>query len=49
MDRCSNGLPTAREQHGVQTRVIVQDLTDPTWAPASPKATRGLDVHPTAL
>jgi hypothetical protein len=29
MDRCSNGLPTAREQHGVQTRVIVQDLTDP--------------------
>jgi uncharacterized protein len=34
----------AREQHGVQTRVIVQDLTDPDVGARVAEATNGLDV-----
>lgn len=34
----------ARAQHGVQTRVIVQDLTDPDVGASVAEATRGLDV-----
>jgi uncharacterized protein len=34
----------AREQHGVQTRVLVQDLTDPDVGAKIAEATEGLDV-----
>ncbi|HEY6646437.1 MAG TPA: SDR family NAD(P)-dependent oxidoreductase, partial [Mycobacterium sp.] len=34
----------AREEHGVQTRVVVQDLTDPDAAANVAEATDGLDV-----
>jgi short-subunit dehydrogenase len=34
----------AREEHGVQTRVVVQDLTDPDIAARIADATTGLDV-----
>jgi uncharacterized protein len=34
----------ARDEHGVQTRVLVQDLTDPDAAARVAEATEGLDV-----
>ncbi len=40
-----DGVATrARDEHGVQTRVVVQDLTDPDIAARVTEATAGLDV-----